>query len=1295
MDAILKDLDWRARAGMWASLALVGVGLLWFCARSLVAGPWFLAAGAAVLAAITLQVSWRSYPEKLPSSLDKVKEKLEKWKSLRSRATASARGRFVWNLGRGLAGSMAVWHLLGLVDGMSGPVRWVATLGGGLSFGFFGIEAAIWAGIAVGLVAHGVTHVWLQTDFSEPVSRNAFMAAWSTGALRLSWLWVISMLLAAPLWVGIAATIGIVKERMGQERAQRVAAAADRKRIEARRKRQRERAGKSEGDPLAEAKARLAEAEAKVGAIKAGKSGGGTQVVTELRGAEKLEHDRMVEMLRRYGEQVRTIRDIEKDGLEPDPNMLAMQRGFDRVLMGLGDPFVELMRADTSPSGQMLLAYYDELCAIESRAMRGGDGEVVTSSVEYEQYEYEGEGEGDAGGEARGSSIDDEEDEIDAAEVHGGFEQREPVPEFDEVDDEMDMDVLDGGSNVSSRLAGLAAGLGEIEAAPAHSSETVRTQAASEEEEPLLPVEDDVSTEQTFAQHPEEVVPGEIDETEAPAASDEPAAVPVAEDVSFPDPAFGRDDTFFAQGEGDAPSSDDSAGTGDEDEDEEDLLDEDAMGAGDGAHAADGADGDDAGGREPLAVDGEMVQSEVGADGADTVGEGDEMIEGGPDAAALKNAAAQILMRRTPREMVISTSGWFRDAEHAASVFGIDQAMYDDVFVEYAAKVAAYADEIELSRVLKESPGIEALGEALKRLEAHGWEHDETVVASAKSWIEAEEERVAAEAAAEALRIEQERIAAEAAENARLERERVEREAEEARIAAEAARVAEAEAAAQRALEEARLADSERERLADLERRRNRVGLMLIVGRIDEETLTAATELFSSEEELASSLDLEVDTVSAAYNTFAVMRDARMKYMELAEALRNEDVSVVEALIADRSSFDGYQHPKIDLDEAKRWADGVRARERMQGIIEVDTNTMRVPDTGGESARLFMMKRTRVSPEIADIVNDKLPKGMKAAKSISETMDFLGGDAASQMAPLLASTRQQVARYAAQVVAAHEGKVNAREYASAFLPEDCRTPGVDVWDTLVGLAATVVPEEPVAPAAPPPPPPAPEPAPAPIAEPARNERQAPPARVEPERRAPSNPGRIRPAQPVSFEIHKTPEQVQAMDYKAHVDAIPKKVVDETATANQIRLSLREIYGSEIDDHVRIEGVNMFVDAISEGGRILGQIRIFMPALCPVWYVHARTGIVFKDPLTGDTKQSQSNVIEREINNNLNTPNGDPETIVGVALLSHLITPEGVISFKPMFKDKFGGRATILQISDADGLREFITRIVAM
>lgn len=1286
MDAILKDLDWRARAGMWASLALVGVGMLWFSARSLMVGPWFLAVAAAVFAAIALQASWRSYPEKLPSSLDKLKERIDKWKSLRSRATASARGRFVWNLGRGLAGSMAVWHLLGLVDGMSGSVRWIATLGGGLSYGFFGIEAAIWSGIAVGLVAQGATHLWLQTDFSEPVSRNAFMTAWGTGALRLSWLWVISMLLAAPLWVGIAATIGIVKERMGQERAQRVAAAADRKRIEARRKRQRERAGKSEADPLAEAKARLAEAEAKVGAIRAGKSGGGTQVATELRGAEKLEHDRMVEMLRRYGEQVRTIRDIEKDGLEPDPNMLAMQRGFDRVLMGLGDPFVELMRADTSPGGQMLLAYYDDLCAIEARAMRGGDGEVVTSSVEYERYGDEG-GEYDADGspEGRASSIEDEEDEIDAAEVHGGFERRQPVPEFDDVEEDMDLDVLDGGSNVSNRLAGLAAGLGEIETRPV-------PPPASDDEEPVLPVEDDVSTEQTFSQHSEEVLPGEIDETEAPVAVDQSASVPVPEDVSFPDPAFGRDDTFFAEGEGDAPPSDDYASSDDGEED--DPVDDEAMGAGD---ASRGDDGDDAGVREPLADDGERVQSGGDEDHAPGTGEGDEMIEGGPDASALRNAAVQILMRKTPREMVVSTSGWFRDAGHAAAVMGIDRDMYDEVFVEYAAKVAAHADEVELSRILEESPGIEVLGEALKRLEAHGWEHDETVVASAKSWIEAEQERLAAVAAAEALRIEQERIAAEAAENARLEKERIEREAEEARVAAEAARVAEQEAAEQRAREEALFAESERERLADLERRRKRVGLMLIVGRIDEETLTAASELFSSEEELATSMDLEVDTVSSAYNAFAVMRDARMKYMELAEALRNEDVSVVEALIADRSSFEGYQHPKIDLDEAKRWADGIRARERMQGIIEVDTISMRVPDTGGESGRMFMMKRTKISPEIADIVNDKLPKGMKAAKSISETMDFLGGDAATQMAPLLASTRQQVARYAAQVVAAHQGKVNAREYASAFLPEDCRTPGVDVWDTLVGLAATVVPDEPVAPPPPAPTPvpaPAPTPAPAPAEEAPKPERQTPPAKAEPERRQ-SSPGRIRPAQPVSFEMHKSPEQVQAMDYKAHVEAIPKKAVDQAATANQIRLSLREIYGSDIDDHVRVEGVNMYADALAEGGRVLGQIRIFMPAVCPVWYVHARTGIVFKDPITGDTKQSQSSVIEREINNNLNTPNGDPETVIGVALLSHLITPEGVISFQPMFRDKFGGRATIIQISDADGLREFISRIVSM
>ena len=169
-----------------------------------------------------------------------------------------------------------------------------------------------------------------------------------------------------------------------------------------------------------------------------------------------------------------------------------------------------------------------------------------------------------------------------------------------------------------------------------------------------------------------------------------------------------------------------------------------------------------------------------------------------------------------------------------------------------------------------------------------------------------------------------------------------------------------------------------------------------------------------------------------------------------------------------------------------------------------------------------------------------------------------------------------------------------------------------------------------------------------------------------------------------------------MDYNKHVDAIPTRQVDAAATANRLRLSLREIYGDTLDENVRTEGDNIYANALDADGNVLGQFRIFVPqSNCPVWFVHDRNGIVLKDPKEGTTRNVKATGIEREITNGLSVPNGDPETVIGAALLSHMITPEGVISFQPMVESIEGGRVTILQVSDAEGLRSFLERIVAM
>ena len=1242
MDGFLKSIDWRMRLGLAASLVGLASILLWLGLRSLVSGPWFVSVISVIMAAICMNVAGRSADAKLP---DKLQDTLDRWKQARTRSTKSRQGRFVWNLGRSTVAAMAVWHFCNVAAQLSPQVQWILTGGFGVAFGFFGFEAALWSGLTVGLIAHGVAIVGLSVDFSDENSRAVFFDRWVSGAQKLSWMWLIGFAGVAPAWVGLAATVQKVKETIAEEVAQRRALAADKKRIDARRERLKAKAEAGGDDPLETAKKKLEEAQERARAFGRGTDAGagetsnaerGNGSARELTGVEKLENANMAATLKRYAEQARA--NIESRRMGIDVNTEAC-RSFDRIILGMDDAHVAYLRADKEPLSKILLSYYDELCAVEDLATRAGDGEIVSSSYVSQEETASG-----SSGHPKGEGY---------GEMPAGYSDVPPGYEDDGMSGLNDL--LDGGSAVQAggRAAQAASGLSAMLASASVSEGADGAPVGGGN----LPVNDDMSEEETGSMDGETV--------------NQPSELGDGTGVT---PDVGRD----------AHDGDQIKEIGVKDHvvieleaQNKEKLEGDTPPPGQGENVASPIPEkpEAVGGLEH--VPGSDSNQRDSVDDDDTRGSTDDKGDGScrsalqVSAEELKNAAGVILSGQMDRDFIIQSCGWFDSQVAVALALGLPEALFAHSYQVYSEKVVGYRLELDLDAALQaEDPTVEAVGAAISALGETSWSADEDLVARAVKWVDEtkeaarlrQEEALAAQAAQEKAQ----RVAQETAE--REERERLAR-LEEDRIAnEEAARIAREEA--ERVAQEEEKREAEAQRLSDLEAKRSKFAIKILAGQKDDELLDAAPVLFPSTTAFAEALELDESTVEGRYRDFMQVSEARQKYLELAAAFKAEDVNLVEALLEKPESFEGYSNPTFDLQAMQKWAAGVRERERLTGLID---DSVAVPDSGGASRRAFLIKRTRISKEVALMIDEELPKEMRLVQNLQNVIDLMPADESISMRAPLDLANARVRNLAAKVIEEKEGKCVAREYVQAFLPEDVKLPGMGAWETLCHLAQGGTAEE------------------------FRSAEQTgsnesgssiPPA-PEAASSLDQTPKRIKLDLPITHSVRKSIEEVRNLDAAEEIRMMKfDGRFDPENEGRKLRMSLQEIYTKHLEQFVVIDGHDIFAAVLDHLEQPVGRILIrIQSGDALAWYTEKHEAFT-KNVTTGAVKSVAGDAIKQMFRTEIAAPNGDPDTVIGVAIMSPLISEEGVTSFEPIV-DAFGGSATILMLSDGEALRRFV------
>lgn len=1272
IDGFLKPLDWRLRLGMSAAFAALAAAIMAYGLRTSSLGPWLLAAFCGVASTLSVWMSQKAWPPRLPGAGATA---IDKWKSSRAKATKSGSGRFLWSLGRMAVGAFLVSKGIDWIPGASTELGWAATIGFAVSYGFFGLESAMWGLVVVGILGHAALSFGLGIDVSDPVARRSFMEAW-TGGSSISWFWAFAFALAPICWIGVSAAIGRTKKSMMRSLRRRREEGAAQRKIDARRARMSGAPGIGGDTALDKARAKLEEAKGRLRSFdKGGTNTDGSdasafaEVGKELTGVEKLENDNMVGTLRTYVAQVASIRQVEAQGLDVDT---PARRGFDRVIMALGDSAIELMRKDQTGFYKDLLNYYLSLCEGESAVLRGTDGEIVTSVSLAPAYDEEDEIDGMSGGGwnvqnppseelgGLGDVMDDEEDEIDVPPP-----APEPVvePYVEEAPEEPAM----------------------MLAPVAEEPLVVRDEPISVSDENPLVLEEDIDDDATSSMHQEDVFDPEVVENDR----DEDADHGVPEDVAEPvepmpaavveggsvdvDGARMGDDGVILPTEPVEPvepaSSDEPV------EPVEPVVVDDADGA------ASAIPSDDAAGNEPVAEEATAANSE-----------NDVPKPGSPSASELKAAATKILMMRTPRDLIVTSAGWFSSTADLAAAMGIDDDEFSEPFDAYNAKVEAFGLENRLRSLTASAENeedAEPLDAAVSALVEAGWDHDASLVleAAAKSSEIREAARLRREEEAAAIaRAEEERLAAEAAAQAAAEAAEAEAAAAAQKLIEDAER-ARQEAAAAAAAEEERVAAAERAKA--LESRRGKIAIAILLGRLTDATVEDAIGLFEDAQALADEAGIDLETAQDRFDAFAAARDARLKYRELVAAFRAEDVSMVEALLKDESSFDGYTPTEMPIADIRKWAEGVRVRERLDGLVDGNKD---VVETGSVTRRRFMMKRTGVTDALAAVVDEEIPRELRAVKGLRDAMKNLGDHVPPALLTLLAEAEGRAAVLARSLVDRTDTRMKIGEYANAFLPADVRAEGEDAWEMLVRMAASaVMPVEPVAPVqqadaasdA------KPEAEPAAPAAPAVEEAAAQPK--------PSDdgtpPDRIRMTTPIGFKGARTYDEVSKLNAEREVKKIPKGSFDLNRFFNQQRIALRGYLGARTEELVSLEDGLVYVSIPAKDGSILGRVRVQARSLAFAWFEHP-DGVWFKDIVSGETKKLQAASVERQAVPFMNAPNGDPETIIGFVLMSGLVTADGLTSADPFVKG-MGPRYSILSVNDSDGLRDFMNRIASM
>lgn len=1270
IDGFLKPLDWRLRSGMAAAFAALAAAIMAYALRSTSLGPWPLAVLFGVASTLSVWMAQKAWPSRLPGAAGLF---VDKWNSSRGKATKSGSGRFLWGLGRMAVGAFVASKAIGWIPGASEELGWAAMLGFGVSYGFFGLEAAMWGMIVIATAAHVGLSFGMGLDVSDPVARRTFMEAWSAGS-SVSWFWAFAFALTPFSWIGVSAAIGRTKKSIMRSAKKRNEASIAKRKIDARKARMTGGPGIGGDTALDKARAKLEEAKSRLRSFD--KGGTGTSIdgmdgsasaegAKELTGVEKLENDNMVDTLRTYVAQVATIRQVEAQGLDVDT---PARRGFDRVIMAMGDSAIELMRKDQTGFYKDLLNFYLALCEGESSVLRGTDGEIVTSVSLAPAF--------------------DEEDEIDGMSGSGWNVQSPPSEEIgglgDVMDDEDEEDippppptppappepvfeepVFDEPEEPAMMLA------------PSASEPLVVT-----DESPLV-LEEDVDEDATSSMHLENVPNPEVVEHDRDEDSDHGVVGPVVEPV-VPMPAAVVEGGSVDE---DGVRSDDGEDHGPVEPFDEEEVDPDAPdGPSEPVEPVEPVDPDALHQVDVSSTPAPVAETASSAD----AGAAQENLEnevsnaGVPSAAELKAAATKILMMRTSRDMVVASAGWFSSTGDLAAAMGIDDDEFSEPFEAYHAKVLAFGLENQLRALTAssvEEDDADRLDEASALLVAAGWDHDADLVAEAAdksasirddARIKREEEQAAiAKAEAEAAEAEAKAVAAaeEAKAVAAAAARRIADEAERIRLEAVANAAAEAEKAAAA------------ERTKALESRRGKIAVQILLGRLTDAVVEDAIDLFDNAQSLADELDIDLETAQEKYDAFASARDARLKYRELVAAFRAEDVSMVEALLKDETSFDGYTPSEMPIADIRKWAEGVRVRERLDGLVDGNKD---VVETGNVTRRRFMMKRTGVTDAMAAVVDEEIPRELRAAKGLRDAMKNLGEFVPDALLGLLADAEARAAVLARSLLDQTNPKMKIGEYAAAFLPHDVRVEGEDAWEMLVRMAASaVLPVEqlPVVEAAPA------APAPEPVATPA----PAPVPAAAPEES--STPDRIRMSTPIGFKGVRTFEEVSALNAEKEIRKIPKGSFDMNRFFNQQRIALRGYLGDRTDQLVSLDEGLVYVSIPAKDGSIMGRVRVQAKSLAFAWFEQPEA-VWFKDVVSGETKKLQAGSVERQAAPFMNAPNGDPETVIGFVLMSALVTVDGMTSVGPFVKG-MGPRYTILSVNDSGGLCAFMAQVAAL
>jgi hypothetical protein len=1294
MDEFLKGQDWRVRLVMWLGAAVLATGLCLVLARLASTGPWW--AGIPCIAAACWLTSFA--PRAWPRLPDKLQEKVvDKWRGARSRSTKTAQGRFAWNVGRTACWAYVAYWLLSNHSSLQGPAFWVPVIGFGASAGFFGVEAALAAGGVVLVAAHFGSGMATGVDLTDPNGRDVFAAEWSNGVRKLSWIWAFAIGLSAPAWFALSAAYSGSKSKIAEDMRKRSALAADKRRIDARRQRMKVRATTKTGDdPLEKARAAFEKAQDRVRA--AGRSGGsagtGSDVDTagmeaELTGVQKLENRNMEATLAVYAQTVRSIRDAERGGdrdgairVESDS---VSRRSFERVLQNMTDPWVAFMRSSKRPDMVALAEFYDELCAAEDAAMRGGDGEVVTSSgIAYDDEEdaidsmdgyvvVEGPPEDDLGGldvmdaggdGGYGQGAEDDDEFADEPETGGS--PAEPDVGEDEPyveDDEMAAAIAAAQGSTGSRMPmmlaggitegddGVPRGTGVLPLED-DSGDIVMTEGESMVGRPADLDEGDGYSDGDYGR---EAVPGEelggvelIDRVEnadgtiveAPLEPDEPSEPDHADEPAEPshepvEPEDAGEESVEDSPNGEPDVREDASRTVDA---VVETVESDAV------------------------TDGDQASRPVEAD--DAVDTNVPIIDRGtPDDRRI--AAGQVLAGAVDRDLVIRTRGWFESLSEMAGALGMPEAFFAASWPLYEKGASAYGLEISLAELVdRDDIAPEALDASADALVSTGWTFDKDLVDRVRARAEQMREEVrVAEAARLAAIAEAERIAeaARVAEAARAAAEaEATRKAEEAREA-EAARAA-AEAESNRKAEEARVAEAAR--LEELEQKRVQIAGWIVSGHITDEVLDDGMELFPDVETLAGSFKLPVEIVRGRYDEFSAKASGRRLWNELQHAFAEEDVNLVEALIERRGELAAYEASTTDLDvdTIAGWARATRERERVKGLTEGE---FRGAPGGVKSRKLFLMKQNRMPQEIADLVDVDLPRELKLAEHLESAIAMMPS-APQAMVTSLEETRSKLRGIASRIVEKKDGRDVAKEYVLAFLPNDVRQSGVNAWDMLIGLAdeatdADLVAMEPVQEAAPVVvSAPEPEPAP-PVAEP------EPVRQPEPE---PTRPGGRIPVN-VGFDANprRSLEEVQAMDGAAEVASLPKLTSFRMdAALRQANMTAVGIMTGADKAKVVLDDDRLYVPVIDRSGEMLGRLVIrILSEQGPVWYDAKLAKVIERDAVKGTVSTRLGSNFMRPITRELN-PGGGADANIGTLILSPCITEDGITSLTPMLDD---------------------------